>query len=204
MGDLINRIIGRGIGSMATASGWLLILLSVLVTFEIVARKFLDFSIQGVDEIGGYVLAIFSSIGFSFALVERAHIRIDLVHRHLPAVVQVVLNFIAFVLLGGFAVLLAWRAGAVAWELLSISAAAPTPLKTPLALPQGLWFLALLIFTLVVVIYLVHMAHMAFKGRIAEAAARYGISEVEDDVAQEMDAAKKRVLVADGAEGSQS
>jgi len=204
MGDRINRIIGHSTEAMATASGWLLIVLSLLVTFEIVARKFLGFSIQGVDEIGGYVLAIFSSIGFSFALVERAHIRIDLVHRHLPAVVQVVLNFIAFVLLSGFAGLLAWRAGAVAWESLSMSAAAPTPLKTPLALPQGPWFLALLVFTVVVAIYVVSMAHMAFTGRIAEAAARYGISGVEDDVAQEMDAAKKRVLVADVAEGSQS
>ena len=70
--------LARGCSWLAVAAGWTLLALAILVTFETIVRKFFGFSIQGADEIGGYVLAISSSIGFCYALVMRAHIRIDL------------------------------------------------------------------------------------------------------------------------------
>ena len=45
--------------------------------FEIIARKLFNHSLQGVDEIGGYVVAIIGTFGMALAAVERAHTRID-------------------------------------------------------------------------------------------------------------------------------
>ena len=44
--------------SFAIFGGYILLLLSFLIVTEIVARKFFSYSLQGIDEIGGYVVAV--------------------------------------------------------------------------------------------------------------------------------------------------
>ena len=43
----------------------------------IIARKLFSYSLQGVDEIGGYVVAITGTFGFAYALINRTHTRIE-------------------------------------------------------------------------------------------------------------------------------
>src|SRR3546814_2022259 len=69
---------------LACIFGYMMLALSIVVTVETIGRKLFDFSLQGADELGGYALAVGSSIGFSAALIERAHIRVDLFHGLLP------------------------------------------------------------------------------------------------------------------------
>lgn len=131
---------------LALGAGWALLGLSGLVGFEVLARKFFAFSLKGVDEIGGYVLAVSTAAGFIYTLALRAHIRVDILFKYLGARVRAVLHVAAYVTLCAFAVLLAWR-GAVVWmRSASLDAVAPTPLGTPLVLPQGLWILGLAVF----------------------------------------------------------
>jgi hypothetical protein len=58
---------------IAIIGGWWLLALAFLTVFEIFARKLLAFSLLGVDEIGAYTLAIFSTLSFAYALVVRSH-----------------------------------------------------------------------------------------------------------------------------------
>jgi TRAP-type mannitol/chloroaromatic compound transport system permease small subunit len=83
--QLVSTILGRIFGYMCLA-------LSVLVSAETIMRKAFDVSLQGADELGGYTLAVTSSLAFSVALIGRNHMRIDLLHFRLPQVVQAVLN----------------------------------------------------------------------------------------------------------------
>ena len=62
---------------MAVAGGYWLMLIAVATCIEIISRKVFSFSLLGVDEIGGYTLAVLAALGFSYALIERAHTRID-------------------------------------------------------------------------------------------------------------------------------
>ena len=63
----------RGAIEFATlACGWWLIALSVATCVEMVGRKLFGFSLQGVDELGGYTLAVTSAIGFSYTLLLKA------------------------------------------------------------------------------------------------------------------------------------
>lgn len=138
----------RGVNLLALAAGWALLALSGLVGFEVVARKLFTFSVKGVDEIGGYVLAIGSTFGFVYALAQHAHIRVDIVFRYLSPGVRALLHLLAFVTLAAFAALLAWHGAAVWLRSISLDAIAPTPLGTPLVYPQGLWVFGLAVFAL--------------------------------------------------------
>ena len=65
--------------------GYLCIALSVFISVEVIMRKLFSASLQGADELGGYVLAITSVIAFGVALIGNSHIRIDLVHYKFPS-----------------------------------------------------------------------------------------------------------------------
>ena len=88
---LALMILGNVLALAAPHSGWWMltsralegIAFAVLVTVDTIARKLLNFSFQGTDELGGYALAVGSSLAFTVALIERAHIRIDLLHAKL-------------------------------------------------------------------------------------------------------------------------
>ena len=69
--------------------------LSFLIVYEIFARKLFNHSLQGVDEIGGYVVAITGTFGMALAALERAHTRIDVLLLRLPARVQAGLNLLS-------------------------------------------------------------------------------------------------------------
>ena len=60
-------------GILAGVFGAIFLALSAIVTIETIARKVFSFSIQGADELGGYALAIGSTLAFSLALMGRNH-----------------------------------------------------------------------------------------------------------------------------------
>ena len=62
--------------------GTIFMTLVALVTVETIVRKLFNVSLQGVDELGGYALAIGSTISFSLAVLGRNHIRVDVLHQH--------------------------------------------------------------------------------------------------------------------------
>lgn len=49
---------------------------ALMLTFEILGRKFFNTSVKGIDELGGFVLAISAAIGASYA-VAHGHTRVD-------------------------------------------------------------------------------------------------------------------------------
>jgi TRAP-type C4-dicarboxylate transport system permease small subunit len=82
---------------LATAFGAIFLGLAAVVTTETAARKLFIFSLEGADELGGYALAVGSTIAFSLALMGRNHIRVDVFHEKFSPRVQAVLNWIAIV-----------------------------------------------------------------------------------------------------------
>ncbi|HMC15645.1 MAG TPA: TRAP transporter small permease [Albitalea sp.] len=82
---------------LATVFGLIFLGLAVIVTIETAARKLFNVSLQGADELGGYALAVGSTIAFSLALLGRNHIRVDVFHEKFSARVQALLNWISIV-----------------------------------------------------------------------------------------------------------
>lgn len=122
--------------------------LSFLIVIEILARKLLNVSLQGVDEIGGYVVAITGTFGMALAAVERAHTRIDVLLLRLPRRLQAGLNLLAYVALGIAAAFMAYMGWRTLSDSLLFGSVSSSPLQTPLWIPQSLWLGGLVIFGL--------------------------------------------------------
>lgn len=128
--------------------GYALLGLSFLIVVEIVARKLFNFSLQGVDEIGGYVVAVTGTFGMALAVVARAHTRIDVLLLRLPRRLQAWLNLLAYVTLGVCAAFTAWMGWRTLSDSLTFGAVSSTPLQVPLWIPQSLWLAGLGLFAL--------------------------------------------------------
>ena len=122
--------------------------LSFLIFFEIVARKIFNHSLQGVDEIGGYVVAIIGTFGMALAAVERAHTRIDIILLRLPKKIQAVLNLLSYVALGMGAAFMAYMGWYTLDESMTFGSVSSSPLQVPLWIPQSLWMTGLIVFAL--------------------------------------------------------
>ena len=128
--------------------GYLCLGLSIFVGTETILRKVFGMSLQGADELGGYVLAVGSCLSFCVALIGRNHMRIDILHYRLPAQVQALLNWLSAVTLALFGITLAWTAYGILRDTADYHSTAPTPWATPLIYPQGAWYVGLFLFAL--------------------------------------------------------
>ncbi len=147
----------------AIAAGWLLLFLTFYITADIFLRKVFQKSIQGSDEIGGYILAILCAFGFSWTLANRAHIRLNLFLNNLPVSIQVFVNFLAYLILTAFSYAMLWRGAAVVIETAELNAVAPTPLATPLIIPQGIWLLGIIWFAVHLTLYMIQVTQLIVR-----------------------------------------
>jgi TRAP-type C4-dicarboxylate transport system permease small subunit len=129
--------------------GYMFLAFSIMVALETVLRKLANFSFQGVDELGGYALAVGATLAFSVAVIERAHVRIDLVHNWLPETLKAVMNWLAALSLALFGWLMVFLGWEVVADSISYKSTAQTPWATPLVYPQGAWLAAIAIFAFV-------------------------------------------------------
>jgi len=134
---------------LATVFGGIFLLLSVVVAVETVSRKVFNVSLQGADELGGYALAVGSTIAFSLALMGRNHIRVDVFHERFSRRMQAALNWLSITALAVLGLFIAWIAFKVIGDTLQYGSTAQTPWATPLIWPQSVWYAGLVIFALV-------------------------------------------------------
>ena len=180
-----SRLLERGIDVIVLAVGWWLIVLSVLTCIEMVTRKLFSFSLQGIDEVGGYTLAIAGAIGFAYTLVTRGHTRIDFLVGKLPAGVRAVLNALAMVSLAGMAVFAVLRCWVVLAESIEFQSHSTTPLQTPMWVPQSLWLAGWAMFTLAAVYMAGHCIWLLLRGDTAGVNALYGPQTLEEEIESE-------------------
>ncbi|WP_424929184.1 TRAP transporter small permease subunit [Amaricoccus tamworthensis] len=167
--------------------GAALLFLSGFVALETVLRKLLNMSLQGADELGGYVLAFGASAAFVVALIDRAHVRIDVLHQKLPQRVQAWIDFAAVLslgLLGGFFLYIGWF---VIQDTLVYGSTAATPWATPLIYPQLAWYLGLALFALCSFWLSFRAFYLVMEGRIGDVMREFNPRSAEEELAEELD-----------------
>nr|WP_232372768.1 TRAP transporter small permease [Acuticoccus mangrovi] len=162
----LNRVV-------ALVAGGAVLLCALFILVEIVLRQ-LGHSLGGSDEISGYVMAGVTTWGFGFALVDRAHVRIDVVRGRLPAPGRVLFDLLALVALSAVAVLVAFRAWPVLARSIANASRANTVLETPLWIPQAIWFGGLVWFAVMGCLLAVVGAGLFLSSQFAEAEAAIG------------------------------
>jgi len=172
---------------LATVFGTIFLALAGLVTVETLSRKLFSVSLQGADELGGYALAVGSTIAFSLALMGRNHIRVDVFHDRFPPRVQAWLNWISVVSIAAFGVFIAYVAFKVIGDTLQYRSTAQTPWATPLIWPQGVWYAGLVVFALVAVGYAARATRLLLGGRIDQLNHEFQPKSAKEELKEELD-----------------
>src|SRR5688572_6292745 len=87
-----DRGLARASKWLSRAGGVMLLLAALLVSVEVIARKLLLLPFNAGTELAMYSLAVGASFAFANTLLEKAHVRIDIIHRLLPQEGRVVLD----------------------------------------------------------------------------------------------------------------
>lgn len=140
MTDRIHAALARVNRLVALLLGIALLLTVAFILTDVLLRKSGWGSLGGSDEISGYVMAAVSSWGLACALVERAHVRIDVVRSRLARPGQAAMDLFAMIVTNAVVLLIAWYCWPVLQKTLERGSRANTPLETPLWIPQGIWF----------------------------------------------------------------
>lgn len=175
----INRL-GVWIG------GTLMIMTSVLIAIEVVLRKLFSISIGGSDELSSYVLAIGCSWAFGFALMEKAHIRIDILYTKLTGKLKACLDLFSLLIFLCYAVPLVYFSGLVFKISLAKGSTANTPLQTPLWIPQGIWVLGLIVFLITLLVMLISTVTHLLRGDLNGALAISGPTTLDEEIKESM------------------
>jgi TRAP-type C4-dicarboxylate transport system permease small subunit len=182
--NFFTRSLDKAVDLGVIACGWWLIGLSVFTCIEMVGRKFFRFSLQGVDEVGAYTLAVTSALGFSYTLLTRGHTRIDFLLTRLPVALRAFLNVAAMVTLAGLTLFAVFRGYTVVSESIEFQSTSTTPLQTPLWIPQSRWFLGWILFALAACYLAVH-ACLLFVRDKAQVNKVYGPQTLEEEIESE-------------------
>ena len=142
---LLSR--ARGASLILTWIGGTLIVLSAfLVTLEVILRKFFNISLGGADEISGYAFGVATTLALSYALFERAHIRVDALMGVIPRALHPLVNLLGLALLIGFALVVTTMVWGMVADTLANNSRSITPMRVPLAIPQIPWLIGWLLF----------------------------------------------------------
>ncbi len=177
---------------MGIVFGWMTLALGLIVTSETAFRKFLNFSLQGADELGGYILAFTTCLAFCCALIGRNHMRIDTIHYMLPLKGQAILNWISSVSIGLFAMVLAWASWGIIRDTWEYKSTAPTPWATPLIYPQAIWYVGILLFAFVAVTLSIKATRLLLSGDMVRLVEDFQPKATKEELKEELEDAKRR------------
>ncbi|MEO1639844.1 MAG: TRAP transporter small permease [Pseudomonadota bacterium] len=165
--------------------GTLIVLSAFLVTLEVLLRKIFNISLGGADEISGYAFGVATTLAFSYALFERAHIRVDALLGTFPGWLRPLVNLFGHVLLIGFALVVVLMVWGMVGDTLENGSRSITPMRVPLAIPQVPWMIGWMFFVFSGVL----IALMAIRGIIrrdeAGVQALIGVKSLDEQIEDE-------------------
>jgi TRAP-type C4-dicarboxylate transport system permease small subunit len=189
----ISQAIAPAARIATLACGWVVLGYAIALSLEVLGRKLFNTSFKGIDELGGFVLAISAAIGASYAMAQRSHTRVDVFLVRFPRPVQRVLNTLGMATFAFFATFAAWRGINVLMETLEFKSSAPN-LELPLWIPQSAWVLGLVLLAIISLAYACHALYL-LVGQRPELNAWYGPTSAQEELEAELAELKARGTV---------
>lgn len=189
----ISQAIAPAARIATLACGWVVLGYAIALSLEVLGRKLFNTSFKGIDELGGFVLAISAAIGASYAMAQRSHTRVDVFLVRFPRPVQRVLNTLGMATFAFFAIFAAWRGINVLMETLEFKSSAPN-LELPLWIPQSAWVLGLVLLAIISLAYACHALYL-LVGQRPELNAWYGPTSAQEELEAELAELKARGTV---------
>lgn len=175
---------------VARAGAWfggaLIVMAAIMVAVDVVLRKLFVVTLGGANELSGYALAIGSAWAFAFALLERAHIRINLLYQSLPVRLAALLDVLGLLTFTFFMVLLTRYGYGVFLQSFVASSHSMSPLRTPLMIPQAMWVLGLALFVAVALLLLIRAVLALVRGDARTVVRLLGPRSVAEEIEHEL------------------
>lgn len=170
------------------AAGWCYLLITLLICFDIGARRLLGFSSESTTELSGYLMAMGMSWGLAGTLLERSHVRIDVLVQKLPLRARVWLHLAALLALLVVTTFFVYGAVSLARDSLAFGATDLSSLRTPLAVPQGLWAAGFVLLLLAAVAVALRALTQWGRGQALQADRMLMGRSYEDEAAETLEA----------------
>lgn len=184
---LLDRLI-HGTGAVCRAGalvcGGLCVLVSFVIAVAVVMRKMFNVSIVGADEISSFILAASCSWGFAFALLHRAHVRVESLQLVLPRRLCAILDIVGLILLGAFVAVIAWYTANVLALSIDMGALADM-LDVPLWFPQAFWVAGFVVSVILAALLVIRSLIAFLAGDLAALQALIGSRSAVEEAAQE-------------------
>lgn len=161
---LIYAVVQRTADLMVNVAGFSYLVMTLLICFDVFARQVFGFSSEATVELSGYLLAFGMSWGLAGTLIQRGHIRIDVILQRFPLWPRAVLHLLALLVLQVTAFAMTYGAYQLVAESIMLDSTDLTSLRTPLAIPQGLWLTGLVMFSVLILVLMVQALIHLFKG----------------------------------------
>lgn len=144
--DAIHRALGHISRWAVWLGGTALLISAMIVTVDVISRKLFSATLGGSDEIAGYVFAASTTWAYSYCLLNRSNVRIDVLYNFLPERLRSILDVVGLALLLYYMGYLTRKAFDVFWTSWVGNSTTNTTLQTPLWIPQLAWVLGLMLF----------------------------------------------------------
>ncbi len=153
--------------TIALVVGLGLLGMAAFVVADIVLRQF-HASFGGSEELAGYAMALVSSWGMAYALLELGHIRIDLLRSRTTGTLRALFDVFSMIMMSAVVVTIAIKCWPVVERAVLNESRANTPLATPLAWVQVPWFAGWVWFAVMACLVTLAALGLVLRGRATE------------------------------------
>lgn len=170
---------------LAALGGLGIIFISTMICVDVILRKFFGTTLGGASEVAGFIFAVGTAIAYPYVLLERAHIRIDVVYNRLSARARAFLDLAAMVLMLIFATRLTISAFDLlvkSWEGGSRSVGV---INIPLWVPQSMWVVGFILFTFTALFLTAYSISKIRKSDWRAVNAVAGVPSIEETIEEE-------------------
>lgn len=127
----------------------MIFLIALLVCGDVITRNLFNMIVFHSYELANYLFAIAVALSFAFALIERSHIRIEVLYALFPTPLRRVLDVVALLSVAATAGLFAWKGWLLAIGNIARGSKSNSALGLQVGWPQAAWAVGLTVFALV-------------------------------------------------------
>jgi len=161
--DTLRRV-NKGV-ALCVGAG--LLICAAFVLTDIIMRRF-GTSLGGTEEIAGYAMALATSWGMSYTLLEMGHVRIDILRSQVDSFKRALFDVFAMIVMSGVIITIAIKAWPVLERSIKNGSTANTPLETPLVWVHLPWFAGWVWFALMSTLVTLAALSLLVKRRYAD------------------------------------
>jgi TRAP-type C4-dicarboxylate transport system permease small subunit len=182
----VMRSIERISRALARFGGVLLVFAALLITLDVIWRAAFQSTMFESLELSSYAVAVATSLGFSWALSSKAHIRIEVLYGPLPLQWRAWLDVLALGVLAVVTSVAAYWGAMIVLGNMELGARSNTTLAIPLAIPQGMWWLGVMWFAFCAIAFFFMALWGVCAGRQDQVQGAFGPASLQDEIDDSM------------------